>query len=194
MSALDDKLIEINFFPHCDLFISWHNFIEESFSTERGKGHINIKYSEVPVFAYVLASRVGTDFLPEKILEEAKSKSFVNYAHEDYTELCYHINSQLEFKRKLWNFLGEEKTKYRILDEQLRYLKEKLPDCEYIGYISESAEYSSVDILHQDNSIYLAQRKDILRLGKELQQEVLKRTIEHYGVFISPVLRQLLEK
>ena len=58
MSDLDKKFIELDFFPHADLFISWPNFIAESFSSESGKGHISIKYSDIPSLVYILASRV----------------------------------------------------------------------------------------------------------------------------------------
>jgi hypothetical protein len=194
MQLLEDKLIELDFFPHSDLSISWPKCIEESVSTETGRGHIVIKYSEVPVFVYVLASKVGTDFLPEKILEEAKSTNFVSFAHEEYTELYENIKSALGFRRKLWELLEDKKARDQIFDEQLRYLKEKLSGCEYIGFVPSSAEYSSVDILYQDGYIYLAQRKNILRLNEELSKEILKRTVEHYGILISPVLRPLLEK
>jgi hypothetical protein len=93
----------------------------------------------------------------------------------------------------LWELLEDKKAKDQF-DEQLRYLKEKLSGCEYIGFISSSAEYSSVDILYQDGYIYLAQRKNILKLNEKLSKEILKRTVEHYGVVVSPVLRSLLKK
>jgi len=195
MRLLEDKLIELDFFPHSDLSISWSKCIEESVSTETGRGHIAIKYSDIPVLIYVLASKLGTDFLSEKTLEKAKSENFVSYAGEEYTELCERINSTLEFRRKLWELLGDENVKNQILDEQLRYLKETLPPkCEYIGFIPPSAEYSSVDILSQGHDIYFAQRKNILRVNEDLSKEILKRTVEHYGDNVSPVLRPLLEK
>jgi len=153
------------------------------------KGYIHIKYSEVPELVYILARKLGTDFLPKKIIEEAKSKTFVSLADEEYTKICERINSTLEYRRKLW-----ELAKDQIFDEQLRYLKEKLPACAYIGFISPSAEYSSVDILSQNHDIYLAQRKDILRVNEDLSKEILKQTVEHYGDTVSPVLRPLLEK
>ena len=194
MPLLEDKLIELDFFPDADLFISWPKFIEESFSTETGRGHIAIKYSEVPVFIYILASKLGADFLSEKILEEAKSTNFVSFAHKEYTRLCEDIKSALGFRRELWELLGDQKAKDQIFDKQLIYLKEKLPNCKYIGFIPSSAEYSSADILYQDSDIYLAQRKDILRLNEELSKEILKRTVEHYGRVVSSALRPLLER
>jgi len=194
MPLLEDKLIELDFFPHADLFISWPKFIEESFSTENEKGYIHIKYSEVPELVYILARKLGTDFLPKEIIEEAKSKTFVSLADEEYTNICERINSTLEYRRKLWELLDDKKAKDQIFDEQLRYLKEKLSGCEYIGFIPSSAEYSSVDILCQSSDIYLAQRKNILRVNEDLSKEILKRTVEHYGDVVSPVLRPLLEK
>ena len=194
MPLLEDKLIELDFFLDADLFISWPEFIEESFSTETGRGNIAIKYSEVPVFIYILASKLGVYFLSEEILEEAKSTNFVSFAHEEYTKLHEHIKSALGFRRELWDLLEDKNAKYQIFDEQLRDLKEKLPNCKYIGFIPSSAEYSSADILYQDSDIYLAQRKDILRLNEELSKEILKRTVEHYGRVVSSALRPLLER
>ena len=158
------------------------------------KGYIHIKYSEVPELVYILARKLGTDFLPKEIIEEAKSKTFVSLADEEYTNICERINSTLEYRRKLWELLDDKKAKDQIFDEQLRYLKEKLSGCEYIGFIPSSAEYSSVDILCQSSDIYLAQRKNILRVNEDLSKEILKQTVEHYGDTVSPVLRPLLEK
>lgn len=196
MALLEDKLIELSFSPHSDLIISWPYFIENSISTEieRGKGHIRVKYSEVPDFVYFLANKIGTDFLPEKILEEAKKENFISFSNENYKEFYDRVKQNLEFKKRLWDLLEDDKAKNQIFDEQLRYLKEKLPNCEYAGFIPSSAEYSSVDILYRDHNLYLAQRKNILRLSGDLSREILKRTVEHYGIVVSPALRPLIEK
>jgi len=194
MSLLEEKLIELDFLPHADLHIAWPSFIEESISTETRKGYINIKYSDVPDFVYILASKLGTEFLPKKILDEAKSKSFIFFADEKYTELAERINLVSLVRRGLWKSLNDEKQKDKILNDRLRYLKEKLPDCEYIGLVSSSSEYSTVDILAKKSDVYISQRENILRLSEDLAKEILKRILEHYGVVVSPALRPLLEK
>ncbi|RLJ02163.1 MAG: hypothetical protein DRP10_02125 [Candidatus Aenigmatarchaeota archaeon] len=193
MAILEDKLIELDFSPDADLFISWLNFIENSISAESSIGNIRIKYSEVPELVYFLANKIGIDFLPKNILDEAKKKDFISCSDEDYKDFCQRVNQNLQFKSGLWKLLEEDRAKDQIFDEQLRYLKELLPSCEYVGFIAPSAEYSSVDILYKD-AIYLAQKKNVLKLNNNEIEEIIKRTLEHYGACISPVLRCLLER
>jgi len=115
MPFLGSKIIELTFWPHSDLFINWPNFIEESISTENDTGNISIKYSEVPVFTYILASKLWADFLSEKILEEAKNKNFVSFSNEEYNELCRNINSKTKFRQKLWEQLEDKVVKSTCL-------------------------------------------------------------------------------
>jgi len=80
-----------------------------------------------------------------------------------------------------------------MFDEQLKNLKENMPGCKYIGFIPSSSEYPDCDILYLPDNIYIAQRKNILRLNKELSKNALKQIIEHYGTAVSPVLRPFIE-
>ncbi|NOZ81561.1 MAG: hypothetical protein GXO63_00185 [Candidatus Micrarchaeota archaeon] len=185
--------IELSFFPHSDLFICWPDFIENSISTESGRGVIRIKYSGIPDFVYFLTNKIGIDFLPKNILEEAKKENFISFSNEEYKDFCQRVNQNLQFKSRLWKLLEDDKAKDQIFDEQLRYLKKLLPSCEYIGFIPPNAEYSSIDILWNDE-IYLAQRRNVLKLNIAESKEVTKRVIEHYRTCVSPVLRCLFEK
>jgi len=95
MAILEDKLIELDFSPDVDLFISWLNFIENSISAESSIGNIRIKYSEVPELVYFLANKIGIDFLPKNILDEAKKKDFISCSDEDYKDFCQRVNQNL---------------------------------------------------------------------------------------------------
>ena len=205
MKSLKDKLIEISFFPHSDLFIEWPSFIKEiSVSTGSAKGRIAVKYSGVPYFAYFLTDTIMKNIdegfieslkseIPD-VIEYAKKKNFISFAEmsvEDFYEITYY---HLEFKSKLWNLLNDERFKERVFNEELKNLKEILPDATYTGFVPGSAEYSHVDILcnASQKNIYLAQRKNILKLNLELSKELLKKTIKHYGINIAPCLKKFI--
>ncbi|RLG14304.1 MAG: hypothetical protein DRN66_02345, partial [Candidatus Nanohalarchaeota archaeon] len=127
------------------------------------------------------------------VLEEAKKENFISFSNEDYKDFCQRVNQNLRFKSRLWKLLEDDKTKDQIFDEQLSYIKELLPNCEYSGFIQPSAEYSGVDILY-DGRIYLAQRKNVLKLDVAESEEIIKKTIKQYGICVSPVLRCIFEK
>lgn len=193
MSMLSDELIEIGFFPHSDLSIAWPRFIDESVSTEDGRGRIGIKYSGVPDFVYFMASKTSVDSLSSEAIEAAKRESFISFSSETHKDFCSRISQNSKFRKKLWDLSKDEKGCDNFLVKQLEYLKKKLSDCEYAGFVPPSAEYPHVDILYKDD-IYLAQGKNILRLNKTLSQEVLKQTVDFYGIAVSPALRPLLEE
>ena len=193
MGRLEDKLIELSFSPDSDLFIEWSNLIKESVLTETARGRIGVKYSEVPYLVYFLARKIGTDFLSRDIIEEAKREKFISFANKNIEDFSNQANYLLNSKKKRWELLEKDETKDKIFDEELRLLKSRLPaSAEYIGYVPPSAEYPGVNILYKED-IYLAQRENILKLDNELSKELLKRTIEHYGLVVSPCLNALEE-
>ena len=196
MLILKDKQIEIDFFPHSDFFLEWPKSAEESISAESDKGRIRVKYSGVPDLVYILSAKTGTDFLPEKIKDGARRKDFISFSDENYKRFYDRKSDKLGFFKKLWELLGNDEQKndrLKAFYEELSYLKKLIPDSEYIGFIPQTAEYSSVNILYQD-FIYLQQRKNILKLDLILAREIVRLSLEHYGSVISPALRPLLER
>ena len=194
---LKNKSIELSFFPHTDLYIIWPRNIEESVSTDKGKeeGVIVIKYSEIPFFVYFIAKKIGTDFLPNEIIKRAKQESYISFADMNVEDFHTQAEYFQTFREKLWKALEQEETKDKIFYEDLRFLKELFPgpEYEYIGYVPppNNNDNAGVNMLYKDNNIYLSQRKNVLRLDDVLSKELLKRTIEHYGLGVSPCLNAL---
>ncbi len=190
MGLLEDRLIELDFFSHPGLFISWPNSIKESVLTEGKVGKIAINSSGVPYLVYFLAKKTGADFLSFGIVEKVKKEKFISFAGMGIKEFRSQADYILDSRKIIWELLENERIKDQISNEELRFLKELFPHHDYIGYIPPSAEYPGVNILHKKD-IYLSQRRNILRLDKELSKELVRRTIKHYGLAVSSCLNAL---